>query len=263
MKAGRAGICAIAVMAKAPRIGEAKTRLSPPLSAAQAAQLSASFLEDIAHNLLAAARSAPIEGYVACSPAGSEALFLALLPPGIDLVPSRRAGLGHSLFDAAEDLLGQGYGSVCLVNADSPTLPTAVLTAAAMALAREGDRIVLGPAADGGYYLIGLKQPHRRLFADIAWSTERVFRQTIDRAAELGLEAVTLPVWYDVDDMASLRLLAAEVLGGRPPRWGDGDAAAPGYAAPMSTAVLRRLLAEDGALGRELGTAASGARNAP
>ncbi len=221
-------------MAKAPRIGEVKTRLVPPLSAAAAVALSGCFIADIAGNILAAARAAPIEGYVAYSPPGSEDLFAQLLPEGIRLLPPRRVGLGDALFDAAEDLLAAGYGAVCLVNADSPTLPTRVLVAAARLLAAPGDRLVLGPAADGGYYLIGLKQPHRRLFEDIAWSTERVFRQTSDRAAELGLEAVTLPGWYDVDDVASLRLLMHEIRSADPA----------GYAAPHTAAFLRALAGE-------------------
>jgi len=260
VNAGRAGVCAIAIMAKAPRTGEVKTRLSPPLSAAQAAALSTCFLEDIAENLVAAARSAPIDLYVAYSPPGSEGMLRSLLPQRIGLVASRRNGLGHSLLDAAEDLLAAGYGAVCLVNSDSPTLPTGVLVEAATALARAGDRLVLGPSADGGYYLIGLKQLHRRLFEDIAWSTERVYRQTLDRARELGLDAVSLPPWYDVDDLASLRLLSRELLGGRPPQAGNGEAAGPGYAAPRSAALLRRLVGEDGALRRVLGAAAAGTR---
>jgi uncharacterized protein len=232
--AGRPGHCAIAVMAKAPRRGEVKTRLVPPLSEADAAALSGCFIQDIAGNILAAARAAPIEGYIAYSPAGSQDLFAPLLPGGINLLPPRRIGLGHSLFDAAEDLLGAGYGSACLVNADSPTLPTSVLVAAAHALASPGDRLVLGPAEDGGYYLIGLKHSHRRLFEEIAWSTERVFRQTLDRAAELGLDIVTLERWYDVDDVASLRRLVDEL--------GNPDPA--GYAAPHTAALLRRLAPE-------------------
>ncbi len=229
--AGRHGHCAIAIMAKAPRQGEVKTRLVPPLSEADAALLSGSFIRDIAGNILTAARAAPIDGYVAYSPAGSEDLFLPLLPERIGLLPPRRIGLGHSLYDAAEDLLAAGYGSVCLVNADSPTLPTGVLVAAARALAPPGDRLVLGPAEDGGYYLIGLKHPHRRLFEEIDWSTERVFRQTLDRANELGLDAVTLDAWFDVDDVASLRRLVDEL--------GSPDPA--GYAAPYTAAFLRRL----------------------
>ena len=232
MIAGRPGHCAVAVMAKAPRRGEVKTRLVPPLSEADAAVLSGCFIEDIAGNILAAARDAPIEGYVAYSPPGSEALFRALLPEGIGLLPPRRIGLGHSLPDAAEDLFAAGYGSVCLVNADSPTLPTGVLVEAARALAPPGDRLVLGPAEDGGFYLIGLKQAHRRLFEEISWSTERVFRQTLERASEIGLDTVTLQGWYDVDDVLSLRRLAVELGAGHPA----------GYAAPHTAAFLHRLL---------------------
>jgi uncharacterized protein len=232
--AGRSGHCAIAIMAKAPRQGEVKTRLVPPLSEADAALLSSCFIRDIAGNILTAARAAPIEGYVAYSPRGSEDLFAPLLPEPIGLLAPRRIGLGHSLFDAAEDLLAAGYGSVCLVNGDSPTLPTSALVAAAQVLAPPGDRLVLGPAEDGGYYLIGLKLAHRRLFEEIAWSTERVLRQTLDRAAELGLDTVTLMSWYDVDDVASLRRLVDEL--------GDPDPA--GYAAPHTAAFLRRLAPE-------------------
>jgi rSAM/selenodomain-associated transferase 1 len=223
--------CAVAIMAKAPRQGEVKTRLVPPLSTTEAAALGAAFIRDSADNILAAAEAAPIEGYVAYSPPDSAELFAALLPAAIRLLPSRRIGLGESLLDAATELLAAGYGAVCLVNADSPTLPTALLVEAVRALASPGDRIVLGPAADGGYYLIGLKQPHRRLFEDIAWSTERVLRQTIDRATEIGLETMTLPEWYDVDDVASLRQLHSE-LNSRDPV---------GYAAPHTAAVLQRL----------------------
>jgi hypothetical protein len=225
---------AFAVMAKAPRVGEVKTRLVPPLSAATAAALSAAFIQDIAGNILAAAQTAPIVGYVAYALAGSEADFSALLPQSIRLLPSRRAGLGASLFDAAEDLLDAGHEAVCLVNADSPTLPTAMLLEAAAVLRRPGDRVVLGPAEDGGYYLIGLKQRHGRLFESIDWSTERVLRQTLDRAEELALECVVLPAWYDVDDAMSLRRLCRELFG----REGTGDR----YLAPNTADCLRRIL---------------------
>lgn len=217
-------------MAKAPRNGEVKTRLVPPLTAAEAARLGGCFIADIAGNIVAAAREAPIDGHVAYSPPGSEAAFAALLPDGIGLLRPRRVGLGEALFDAAEDLLAAGYGAACLVNADSPTLPTGLLVEAARLLAAPGDRLVLGPAEDGGYYLIGLKRAHRRLFEDIAWSTERVFRQTCERAAEIGLETVALPAWYDVDDVASLRRLMQELR---------GDAGCPGYVAPRTAAFLR------------------------
>ncbi len=218
-------------MAKAPRDGEGKTRLVPPLSAAEAAALGAAFIRDAAANILAVAQEVPVDGYVAYTPPGSEASFRTLLPAAIGLLPPHRTGLGDSLFDAASDLLGAGYGAACLINADSPTLPTAVLVEAARVLAAAGDRLVLGPAADGGYYLIGLKQPHRRLFKDIDWSTDRVCRQTVERAAEIGLATVLLPVWYDVDDVASLRHLRDEL----------NDPRRSGYPAPYTAAFLCQL----------------------
>ena len=234
----RAGICAVAVMAKAPRVGDVKTRLVPPLSPEEAAELGACFLRDIADNILAAAERASIRGFIAYSPAGAEGVLRPLLPPQIGLLAPRRSGLGASLCDAAADLLAAGYGAACLVNADSPTLPTAVLAAAAEALLRPGDRLVLGPAEDGGYYLIGLKRPHPRLFEEIAWSTPAVLRQTRERAASLALETVLLPPWYDVDDLNSLHRLLGELAA--PP---GGEAA--GYAAPHTAGFLRRLVAGD------------------
>ena len=239
----RADACAFAVMAKAPRSGEVKTRLVPPLCADEAAILSGCFLKDIAANFNAAAQRLPAQGYVAYSPPGAEAVFRDLLPSGILLLPPRRIGLGYSLLHAAEDLIAAGYGSACLVNADSPTLPTSVLVNAGEALRAPGDRVVLGPAIDGGYYLIGLKHPHRRLFEDISWSTEHVYRQTVERAAKLSLEVVTLPTWYDVDDATSLGWLCDEVLAGRRP----SQLLPTGYAAPNTTDYLRRLVSADGA----------------
>lgn len=221
---------AFAIMAKAPRVGEVKTRLVPPLSSVDAAALGAAFIQDAAGNILAAAETVPITGYVAFT--GDASVLRGLLPIEIGLLPSRRPGLGLSLFDAAKDLLAAGHEAVCLVNADSPNLPTHLLVDAAQALRRPGDRVVLGPAEDGGYYLIGLTHPHSRLFEDIDWSTERVFGQTLDRAAELGLESIVLPAWYDVDDAASLARLHRELFGegGLPDR----------YPAPHARSCLRR-----------------------
>ncbi len=235
------GYCAVVVMAKAPRAGESKTRLVPPLSATQAAMLSSCFIEDIASNIVTASQVTPIHGYVAYSPAGSEAEFRELLPAEIRLLPPRRIGLGQSLFDSAEHLLAAGYGAVCLVNADSPTLPTAMLVDAAQSLRARGDRAVLGPTSDGGYYLIGLKAFYGRLFEDIDWSTGRVFRQTLERAASIGLTVVSLQAWYDIDDLASLRRLCAELVLDRSPP----PVVTPRYAAPRTSVYLRKLLASD------------------
>src|SRR5260221_1811476 len=98
--ANRAGICALAVMAKAPRSGEVKTRLVPPLRAEEAAILSGWFLQDITENVIAASKTVPAQGYVAYSPPGSEALFRDPVLPEILLLPPRQTGLGSRLFHA-------------------------------------------------------------------------------------------------------------------------------------------------------------------
>jgi uncharacterized protein len=208
--------CAIAVMAKASIPGRAKTRLSPPLGPADAAALNTSFLRDIADNLIAASALADITGIMAYAPAGSADFFRGILPQPIALLETVAPSFGACLFHAAATLLDSGHEAVCLLNSDSPTLPTAYLTAAATVLAAPGDRIVLGPSTDGGYYLLGMKRPHRRLFENIDWSTERVTAQTLARARELGLAVCQLPTWYDVDDIDALRLLVGELLEERP-----------------------------------------------
>ena len=182
--------CAIAVMAKASIPGRTKTRLIPPLTPEQAADLNTAFLRDVADNLLAAAALANISAWMAYTPAGSRDFFAGNLPPASVCIETVEPDFGACLFRAADALLAAGHESACLLNSDSPTLPTGYLVAAATALAAPGDRVVLGPATDGGYYLIGIKQPHRRLFQDVDWSTERVLRQTLARADELGLPVV-------------------------------------------------------------------------
>ena len=208
--------CAVAVMAKASIPGRTKTRLIPPLSKEQAADLNTAFLRDIADNLSAAQEHASISPWMAYTPQGSESFFRDNLPEQINLLETTAATLGDCLFYATDSFLKSGFLSACLINGDSPTLPIAHLITAVTALSANGNRMVIGPSTDGGYYLIGLKHAHRRLFQDIDWSTERVFEQTMDRAKEIDLPVFMLPTWYDVDDVSSLRTLADEVLYDRP-----------------------------------------------
>jgi uncharacterized protein len=230
------GDCAIGVMAKAPRAGYSKTRLSPPLTAEQAALLSAAFLRDTTENVAAAAHLAPIMGYAAYAPRGAEATLLAHLAPGTLCVPADGdipvppcvEGFGRCLVHAVQELFMRGHPAACVLSSDTPTLPTAALVQAAELLL-EGDdrRIVLGACDDGGYYLLGMRRLHTGLFADIAWSTASVAEATRARAAALGLELLELPSWYDIDDAASLvRLLQ------------DGQ----GYAAPWTKRAIKPLV---------------------
>jgi rSAM/selenodomain-associated transferase 1 len=207
------GSCALAVMAKTPKTGAVKTRLVPPLDAEEAALLNTCFLRDVTE-CIATLLSESTHGYVAYTPVGQESAFDGLLPTGFGLLPQRGANLGERLLHATEDFLAAGFGAVCLVNSDSPTLPRELLRRAIDALTSAGDRMVLGKAVDGGYYLIGLKKAHHRLFADITWSSAAVFDQTMERARGLGLDIESLPAWYDVDDVESLRWLCEELFAG-------------------------------------------------
>lgn len=208
--------CAIAVMAKASVAGNTKTRLVPPLTEDEAAELNTAFLRDAADNILSAAVFAGIRGWMAFSPAGAESFFRSYLPQSIGLIETVAPTLGECLHYAASTLLCAGHGAACLLNSDSPTLPVEYLVNAAAALSAPGDRIVLGPSTDGGYYLIGMKRPHAGLFEGISWSTDQVLSQTLARARDLRLPVVALPAWYDVDGAETLQTLIGEVLNGQP-----------------------------------------------
>jgi rSAM/selenodomain-associated transferase 1 len=232
-----AGLCALTVMAKAPRPGNVKTRLVPPLTLDQAAAINVCFLRDTAENIAAVAASGNAAGIVSYTPIGDEALFDTLLPTCFSLIPQRGNGYGERLLATAEDLLAFGYGSVCLIDSDSPTVPAAAFEQAVAELARPGDRVILGPAQDGGYYLIGNKHAHPELFANITWSTSAVFAESIAAAQAANLEAVILPLWYDVDDTASLDILTAELLHHTPPPF----TTIPGYPAEHTRNFLGKL----------------------
>ncbi len=214
---------AIAVMAKAPCPGKSKTRLIPHLTAEQAAILSAAFLGDVTANLARAATSAAIVPYLAYAPAGTAHLFNDIVAPGTRMLladgsaraPGGVEGFGRCLLHAIEAMLAHGHDAACVLNADSPNLPTHLLLAAASSLER-ANCVVMGPAEDGGYYLLGMRRPHAHLFSGIAWSTGHVAAQTRARAAEAGLPLVELDTWYDVDEPATLVRLASELSGARP-----------------------------------------------
>jgi uncharacterized protein len=208
---------ALGIMCKAPRAGMAKTRLAPMLGAGDAAVLSACFLRDVAAAIEAVPQSLGRKGFGVYSPAGCEAELRAILPKSFELVLQENADFGLVLLSAAHTFFETGYDCAILVNSDSPTLPPDLLSEAIIALRLPGDRVVLGPAMDGGYYLIGLKVAHAEVFSDIPWSTADVLRRTVERAHDIGLAVVMLPAWYDVDDEGTFALLKRELAGHRPP----------------------------------------------
>ncbi|MBI4638097.1 MAG: TIGR04282 family arsenosugar biosynthesis glycosyltransferase [Candidatus Rokubacteria bacterium] len=194
---------AVLIMAKAPHPGEVKTRLCPPLSPVEAAELYRCFLLDKIEQVrtLRQARAA-----VAYTPAEGRGLFEELAP-GFALLPQRGDDLGARLAGSFEQLLADGFAAALAIDSDTPTLPTAFLQEAVDLVASGGTDVVLGPTEDGGYYLIGLRQAHRELFEGIPWSTAEVLPETIRRARASGLTVRCLPPWFDVDTPADLERL--------------------------------------------------------
>lgn len=195
----------LAVMAKAPRPGWAKTRLVPRLGPARAAALYLAFLRD---KLAAAARVEARLALVCPSDADRE-LLADLLPPRLTVIVQQGGGLMHGLASGFEQLCGASPGPVILIDGDSPTLPVDYLR---LAFARLQDQdLVLGPTEDGGYYLVGAWRPHRALFVGPSYCSERICAQTREQAHALGLRVALLPAWYDVDTPEDLDRLRAEL----------------------------------------------------
>lgn len=188
-------------------------------------------------NIAGLAEEVACAGVISYTPVGDEHLFDGLLPAGYRLVPQRGEGFGERLLTTAEDLFACGFSSVCLIDSDSPTVPREAFAMAVDALQRPGDRIVLGPSHDGGYYLIGMKQAHAAPFENITWSTSSVYPETVTAIQRIGVELVVLPLWYDVDDAATLLLLRSELIDNIQPDF----TSLPGYVAEHSQRFLRQL----------------------
>jgi rSAM/selenodomain-associated transferase 1 len=233
------GLCALAVMTKAPRAGQVKTRLTPPLTPEEAAWLNICFLRDTTSAIAGLTSEGKSRGIAVYTPLGAENAYAGILPDEFELVPQRGDAFGERLAFATEDLLALGFDSVCLIDSDSPTVPAGAFSQAEQFLAKKEDGVVLGPSDDGGYYLIGVKKLHRSLFEKIDWSTERVLEQTVQRAREIELEIHLLPTWYDVDDRATLRRLCREFFGANGSR-------PEAYPAPATRQFLEELLKREG-----------------
>jgi rSAM/selenodomain-associated transferase 1 len=234
--------CAMGVMIKTPRNGFSKTRLSPPFSLEEAASISRCFLKDTSAAIEALSHKDPfVVGVAIYTPVGSEGDLGELLPPGFKMIAQREAGFGTRLLGAAQDLFSVGFAAVCLVNSDSPTLPFHYLQDLATFLKDPKDRIVIGPSMDGGYYALGLRRAHTRLFQDITWNTDRVYGETVERSKEINLPAFALPSWYDVDDQLSLNRLLSELFPER-----ANEAVQQGSPALYTKEFMRQILVREG-----------------
>lgn len=194
------------VVAKQPAAGQTKTRLCPPLSGESAAALYECFLRDT----LDIMRAVPdVQRGIGYLPEGATDYFRRLAPD-FALTPQVGVDLGERLDQLLTGALAQGAKAAVVMDSDSPTLPAAYVHSAFVQL-QAGADVVLGPCNDGGYYLIGLRQPQPRLLREVPMSTPTVLRDTLAIATALGLHVALLPTWYDVDTGAELQRLRQEL----------------------------------------------------
>ncbi len=194
-------------MARAPVPGRVKTRLCPPLDPGQAAAFYECALRDLLDELAASTRW---DAWVACAERSRD-YFLRLQERRLALLPQRGVSLGARMHAVFVDLSHAGYRTVVLVGSDIPTLKAAAVERACGALDQDRSDLVLGPADDGGYWLIGLRRPEEGLFSGIAWSTASVLDETLARARQRKLRVGMVPGTYDVDTAVDLRRLARDL----------------------------------------------------
>jgi uncharacterized protein len=198
----------LVIFAKAPVPGQVKTRLCPPLTPDEAATLHGSLVLDTLERTKAAIGKArlPVDRYIACLPSASLAFFKILEERhGVRLLDQVGDDLGQRMHRAFTDLFSRGYRQVFIIGTDVPTLPLSEYHQAVSLI--ESHDLVLGPATDGGYYLIGLKSPVPELFTDVPWSTANVLGATRQKASSLGLTIGLLKEWRDLDIAEDLRAL--------------------------------------------------------
>ena len=229
---------ALLVFAKVPQPGRVKTRLCPPLTPGQAADLYDAFLRDALDRYAALAAPASesagmaVEGVAVRLHLDGAARVPDWVPDGVEVLPQRGADLGERMMRAFVQAFAAGHDRAVVIGTDHPTLPDAFLGLAFDAL-DDPLTAVLGPSDDGGYYLLGLNDVAPDLF-DMDYSHPDVFADTLDRVMELDMTPVVLPGHYDVDDGPALARLAAE--------WRAGAHVG------VRTALMLRSLTEGGAL---------------
>jgi hypothetical protein len=191
----------LVVMSKEPVAGKVKTRLQPELSPAQAADLYRCFLQDRLEEMTGLE---DVDTAVAYDPPSAAKNFASFVPDSFRIFPQQGEGLSERLDIIFSDAFDEGYGTVSIVDSDSPDLPRAFVLESFRLLKKEAD-IVFGPCRDGGYYLVGMNARRGGVFDGIPWSSSGVLHKSIERAQLLGLRVSLLPAWQDIDTFDDLR----------------------------------------------------------
>jgi len=189
-------------MAKAPITGAVKTRMAPPLTHPEAAELARALLRDQLDHLAALG---DVDLYVVFAPAGEAVLMQSIVPPAFTCFPQRGDDLGERMEEAFAALWSRGHRDVILTGSDVPAPPLDIFRRAFEILSRAGKKVVLGPSQDGGYYLIGMNRPVPEIFRGMGWSHNRVLSETIERLMRLEIDFELFPEWYDLDTVDDLR----------------------------------------------------------
>lgn len=196
---------ALIVFAKVPLAGHVKTRLTPDLGDDEAAQLYEAFLLDA----LDVYRRLDHDVRLYVAP-GAGDLNASLVPPGVAVFRQRGMGLGDRMGRAFLETFAAGYERVGIVGTDHPTLPPTFIQLAFDALSKPRS-VAIGPAEDGGYYLLAMNDFVAQIFREMSYSHSGVFAATLERIAASGADAIVLPEWYDVDTPDQLRRLRADL----------------------------------------------------
>ena len=183
-------------MAKAPLPGTVKTRLVPPLTAEQAADLYRALLLDQLEHLRQVGGA---ERFVFYAPADAEQCLCDLGGADYAYRAQNDGDLGARMAQIFADLWRLGHRNIVLVGSDLPALPLEILREAFTSLSTAEHRVVIGPSRDGGYYLIGMNQATPEIFVNMTWSHDRVLADTTARLDGLGVSYSMLPSWFDLD----------------------------------------------------------------
>jgi uncharacterized protein len=194
------GNSALIIFAREPQLGRVKTRLKDNLPSLKIQQLYKAFIQDVCRM----AGTIPCPRFLFYTGAGTRDAvpFLSRFKKKFLLRRQSGRNLGRRMLGAFEFGAKEGYGQTVIIGTDCLTLSAKDVTRAFKTLARYD--CVLGPAKDGGYYLIGLRRPNPELFTGVRWGSADVLRETIGRLQKCGLSFHLLPVKEDIDTYASL-----------------------------------------------------------
>ncbi len=194
----------LVLIATAPEPGKVKTRLIPPFSPNEAAEIYRCLLLDQIENVNVFTGA---DRFLNFAPDEAAPLFRQMVHENFVCFPQRGEDLGERMSNAFEEIWVKGYKKIILIGSDLPALPLDFLENAFDMLQGPGKRVVLGPSRDGGYYLVGMNRPLPQIFQRMSWSHSNVLDETVKKLASLGIRPKILSTWFDIDALDDLRHL--------------------------------------------------------